>query len=622
MYELRSVIAIFVQSLLVYAPDSQRVPPELASQWDQWITKAALRCLRARPSTSPSLLYAFPGVGGLGFPSCLAGALANRAREFLCSFAGTELQAQVRRAAWGRLRDGHVKPGTALQATIELLAERGFYIRDSQELFQSRVVAALARAQPWHASDALWRPRDADNRARRLFASTGALFAAIRHGLHQNPDSWQATYPLWWSAHLEWTNHRLGRSNLRNTGADVAAAVQEACREAKEDLYSEMRLFGVQVPAHLDRPQQWLYKNWTGEDSTSCPRARALNAPRRLPQEYAWGGSDGGATEDAAASAFVLAAVPQPIAFATGVTADGVVRLYRFLSRMPAAIGSRQCGVHEAEIAGLLACLAKALLGVPVGIAVDREALIDLANALPFRSRRDKVRANMLPWEDRLASVLVGRDAALSDTHPALPFPVPENLRPWRCSSTCKATLLIWVPSHQPDEEHRVPCNLCASLNDLADEDVTLARARDPPVSVRRPAGGSRFHLEHLGRTVIGDPAAYVRGCYASEATLHLTSLSVQGFMAQRNGSLWGHNLESWRAVLVPEGLRHLARELDPAWRAGDALDMHQHAFRLLHGIGGSYSSLVRRDASYKRIADTICDDLDPDGTCCLLWGG
>ena len=197
MYELRSVIAIFVQSLLVYAPDSQRVPLELASQWDQWITKAALRCLRARPSTSPSLLYAFPGVGGLGFPSCLAGALANRAREFLCSFAGTELQAQVRRAAWGRLRDGHVKPGTALQATIELLAERGFYIRDSQELFQSRVVAALARAQSWHASDVLWRRRDADNRARRLFASTGALFAAIRHGMHQNPDSWQATYPLW-----------------------------------------------------------------------------------------------------------------------------------------------------------------------------------------------------------------------------------------------------------------------------------------------------------------------------------------------------------------------------------------------------------------------------------------
>ncbi len=37
--------------------------------------------------------------------------------------------------------------------------------------------------------------------------------------------------------------------------------------------------------------------------------------------------------------------------------------------------------------------------------------------------------------------------------------------------------------------------------------------------------------------------------------------------------------------------------------------------------MGGSFASLVKRNAAYKRIADAICDDLDPDGVCCLLCG-
>ncbi len=65
----------------------------------------------------------------------------------------------------------------------------------------------------------------------------------------------------------------------------------------------------------------------------------------------------------------------------------------------------------------------------------------------------------------------------------------------------------------------------------------------------------------------------------------------------------------------------HLATALQPSWRRGDVLDMHTHVFRMQHGLGGSYTSLAKRRDEYKRIADAICDDLDPDGSLCLLCG-
>ena len=71
------MLSTFVQSLLVYAPDAQRIPIDLAAQWDEAIARAARRCLKIHPTTSGGLVFASPEFGGLGFPSCVAGVMAT-----------------------------------------------------------------------------------------------------------------------------------------------------------------------------------------------------------------------------------------------------------------------------------------------------------------------------------------------------------------------------------------------------------------------------------------------------------------------------------------------------------------------------------------------------------------
>ena len=562
-------------------------------------------------------MLASPEFGGLGFPSCVAGVMANRARELLISFDGPELQAQVRRAAWDELRaaGSQERPQSALRESVDLLAARGFYVRDNQELFQSRVVAALAKQLPCYASDGLWRPTAASLTARVRFSSVGALFAAVRAGFRRGPSAWQATSPFWWEALPEWA-----RSRLRCSTEDVASAVAEALAEARADRSAELVLFGVR-DAHRDGQQVWVLENWRGNDPSSCPRTRALTKPNRLPAVFTCAGSGGGASGERSSCAYVFSALLLPADADRDVAALPQPDLHIFARRMPESVGTRVCGVHDAELAGLLGCVAKAPTGCGVVIAVGREALIDLVDGLHARSRRDWQRTDFQSWERRLRVLLLEREEALPQGHRTPSIPIPAELQPWRTSTAFKATQLVWTPSHQPLDDNRVPCTLCASLNHLADEDVARTRQHDAPVPIKRPAGGHRVHLEHNGRTVIGDPAAYIRGCLVAEASLHLASLQTQGFVAQQPDKIWGFELEQRRSVDVPDRLCHLATELQPSWRRGDVLDMHTHVFGMQHGLGGSYTSLAKRRDEYKRIADAICDDLDPDGTCCLLCG-
>ena len=126
VFELRMAAALFVHSLLVYAPDSQRVPLSLANEWDGLIVVAARRSLRIDPSSSPHLVFAPTAAGGLGFHTCVAQVLANRARELLASFEGGETQALIRRGRWEKLPvmtpQDCARQQTMLQESVDLLA--------------------------------------------------------------------------------------------------------------------------------------------------------------------------------------------------------------------------------------------------------------------------------------------------------------------------------------------------------------------------------------------------------------------------------------------------------------------------------------------------------------------
>ncbi len=166
-----------------------------------------------------------------------------------------------------------------------------------------------------------------------------------------------------------------------------------------------------------------------------------------------------------------------------------------------------------------------------------------------------------------------------------------------------------------------MPCELCASLNDWADLRADEAAARSAPASIVVPAGGTRFYLEHTGRMVIGDLADHIRMWYLAAAAEKWQCLPVQGFVAQWEGRLWDMDLVDWRAARVPEGLTHIALELRPTWVPGSAFDAHAWLFKIRHGIGGSYVSVLKRDDQYHRIAHAIANNIDPDGHLCPLCG-
>ena len=620
VFELRSAVTLFMHSLLVYAPDSQRIPLSLAHEWDGMIVTAARRALRIHPSSTAHLVFACSSAGGLGFHSCVAQVLANRARELLASFEGSEVQAQIRRGRWESLRardvQGSKSKDTMLQESVDFLASHGWYLRDSRELFLSRVAAALARNAPGWATSGYRPGLRSEAAARARYSSVGPLFACLRVAFRHSPTQAQSVSTQWWArlARVPWRT-------LPATPDQLAAAVQIALDEARQDWYTERRIFHGRAATPRDAALPWWQQeNWLGDAANSCPRAQALDRPRGLPEHCDWAASDGGGRGDASSAAYVFAAVPWPADLSSSLPRPDLS--YRQQARLPVYIGTRRCGVHEGELAGLLGCAAASPTADACCIGVDRVALIDLVDDLPARGPRETLKGNFPPWETRLGEVLKLRDVLLPSSAPALVVPKPSDMPDWRASTRYRATRLVHVPSHQPLEAtDRVPCNMLASLNHWADIGCEEASAPDPPASILKPAGGTRFFLEHLGKTVIGDPAVWIRAWYAADATTNLEALSVQGLLAGKSHDLWDLDIACWRGVHVPTGLEPLAQVLAPQWQRGDTLDMHQWIFRMRAGLGGSYVSLARRNSVYRAIADRIADDLDPEGHDCLLCG-
>ena len=102
VFELRSVVQMYICPEFAYAADSQRVPLQLAREWDNLIATAAKRALRVHPSTSSLLVFCLEESGGLGIPSCVANVLASRARELMLSFQGEDQQPRESKyARWG-----------------------------------------------------------------------------------------------------------------------------------------------------------------------------------------------------------------------------------------------------------------------------------------------------------------------------------------------------------------------------------------------------------------------------------------------------------------------------------------------------------------------------------------
>ena len=274
----------------------------------------------------------------------------------------------------------------------------------------------------------------------------------------------------------------------------------------------------------------------------------------------------------------VQAALPRPVPH------------HRDQQRLPFMIGTKRSSVHEGELAALLQCVAVAPKGVVCVIAVDREASIHLVYHVGARSRRQWVRINVPHREKRVHALPRQRDATLPPSQPVPAVPLPPGAAEWKSALGCKSTMLVHTPSHQPlGDPQRVPCNLCASPNHWADVGCTEVSKRDPPASTAKLARGTRLFLEHLGNTIIGDPAQHIRTWQIASATAHLAEVPVQGVVCAKVEELSRLDLAKRRSAHNPAGLARLPNERAPKWTVGNSSDMHRWAFRLRAAAGGSY---------------------------------
>ncbi len=360
VFELHSVVTLFVHSLLVYAPNAQCVGVSQAAEWDALIATAAKHALGVHPTASSDLLYAPSQAGGLGFHTCVAQILANSARELLISFEGTERQAQVRRGRWEVLIK---KPnGTAQQQAsslverINYLATKGWYLRDARELFQSRVAAKLAQQGPGWGHGGYGRQCKGGDAARAKYASTGPLCAAIRSGFSRSPAEADAISATWWGSlsGVRW-------ADVPATPQDVSDAVAAALEEARQDWYSERRFFRCSpcTPQEAHLPW-WEQENWRSDLADQCPRAAALAKHPSLPAQSSWAASDGGDRDEIVTSAYVFSDTSEPVDPHSSPCRPATG--YRQQARLPSHVGTRKCGVHEGELSALLGVVAAAPL--------------------------------------------------------------------------------------------------------------------------------------------------------------------------------------------------------------------------------------------------------------------
>ena len=622
IFELRSLVSMYVHSLLVYAADIQQVPWDLATEWDRLIVKAAMGALRAHPSTSPHFVFTPVRYGGLGFQTCTAQVVAHRLRQCLQAFCGDEPQAVIRRGRWEQLSklfpEQLSSNASSLISRVEFLASDGWYIRDSKELFQGRVLAKLARSDTSWGRGGYQADRGREAAARARYSSLGPLAATVRAGFDQQPSASEAISAAWWQSAIPALS-----GHCPVTPEEVATATAAALLEAVQDREAEAALFSAPSAAFADAPAAIENENWHGDNDGSCPWVRRLDsgvATQAASSTRA--ATDGGYSNEVCTAAWAYD-TNLPGQAASSEPVDASELRHSWHTRLPKFLGTRLCTVHEGELAALLSCISAAPPHLAVVIGVDRLALIQLVQVLPTRSRTEEVRANCLPLESRLKRLLEMRENSVSA--PASIQQVqqllPSGRAGWPQTTRYPATVLIHTPSHQPGLVNRVPCELLASLNEIVDGKCEDARRVEALPDICKPAGGGRFTVEHMGMTVVGDPAEAVRTRYSEGALLSLTALPVQGLVAFAAEDLWGLELDQWRSVDLPPELTAVVQELHPGYVPGEPVDVHRWVFKLRVGVGGSYQSLARRNSKYRHIAHSIADDNDIDGHMCFLCG-
>ena len=153
------------------------------------------------------------------------------------------------------------------------------------------------------------------------------------------------------------------------------------------------------VPTQAGDPW-WQQEDWLGDTVDSCPRVRALDAPRPYAPTSGWAASDGGGAADASTAAYVFADGEAPIHIHSVRPRPALG--HRSQVRLPERIGNRVCGVHEGELLALHSCVAACPSVDRCVVGVDRRSRLDLVESLPRRSARDTIKCNFPALKTRL----------------------------------------------------------------------------------------------------------------------------------------------------------------------------------------------------------------------------
>ncbi|CAE7204856.1 unnamed protein product [Symbiodinium sp. CCMP2592] len=628
--EIAAAFQLIGRGYISYAPLVGIPSPTSLHLQDADLQLLILKRLQVRCSVERVSLLAPREIGGVQLPSMVEAMVAAVGSDLLLLLNGKTTSSGLARAELRMAMQLDPDAASAHQGIVcramVFLAGYGIYLSVSTERLLSRLLDHLkTRLGSPHAqfvgpADEWAHQQGAQYcRVGRFANSLRRALDSLRHAV----DTRDWGFEHVWQQHLE---HSSGLSP-----SDCAAAMRAATTASSSDWKVECGLFHRPFP-NAESSEDWATDAWDNPWANKVDsRSDYLDSRVEVPFHGLDFGmySDGGMLHAGNCT------------FSSQARSFGGVGDYwesshacteRLISRLPLRLGYEAVGVHEAEMAAMIAALRWRR---PEGwnlLVVDRSSLCYILQQVKLQRPSALLGLASHFLVGRLQRILADlrcswRDPTLKPSWRLQQEALPaiwncKQQNKWMCNTThCTAGLVaVDIKSHQ--EQSDIPHPVITRGNAQQDEGCGLGRNQMRPPDVRYPTGGFFAFLVMDGRAIGNPIRKVVRKQLRIQASAQWAQRRVQGHVATQAQDIFGPTLDMrlFTQVPVPTPWKHWLLPTDP----DDGVDLSKFLYRCVRVVGGSWTESLKSDTDLARLAShwAEANQLDSMRTCPLCCSG
>ena len=628
--EVAAAFQLIGRGYISYAPLVGIPSPKSLHLQDADLQLLILKRLQVRCSVERVSLLAPREIGGLQLPSMVESMVAAVGSDLLSLLNGKTpasdlARAELRMAMRSDPDAAHMHQGIVCRALF-FLAGYGMYLSVSTERLLSRLLDHLK--QRLGSPHALFvGPADEwSHQQGAQFCRVGRFANSLRRTLDSLNHA--VARQDWGSVHV-WQQHLDPSSGL--SPSDCATAMNAAIIASHSDWEVECRLFHRPFP-NAAGDEDWASNAWAKPwASRMDSRSAYLDAPTELPlDDWDFGMYSDGGMLNAGNCTFSCQARSFGGAGDYWETSHACTE--RIISRLPLRLGHEPAGVHEAELAAMLAALRWRRSDGWNLLVVDRSSLCTALQQANLQRPAALLNLTSQFLVGRLQRILQDLRGSWheSTSKPSWrlqqeAFPAIWNCKhqnKWMCKTThCTAGLVaVDIKSHQ--QHSAIPHPVITRGNELQDEGCSLGRNLMRPPDVLYPTGGFFAFLVTDGKAIGSPIRKVVRALLRTQASQQWKQRKVQGHVATQAHEVFGPALDMrlFTHVSVPSPWTHWLLPSDPR----DGLDLSKFLYRCVRAVGGSWTESIKSDTELARLAAHWADtnQLESMRTCPLCTAG